>query len=76
MSSSKTSDQDAEQEIAKLEAALGGRDPQKIVKDHISLLHEYNELKDAAQLVIGKLAAMKQVTVKQLHEDYNLLPED
>ncbi|KDQ12064.1 hypothetical protein BOTBODRAFT_176827 [Botryobasidium botryosum FD-172 SS1] len=63
-------------EIDLLEAALGDEDPQKIVSRHIKLLHEYNEAKDAAQMLMGKIAGIKQTTVKQLHEDYGLELDD
>lgn len=36
------------------------------------LMHEYNEIKDAAQTVIGALANVKCVTLKSLHEEFEL----
>ncbi|KAG8960885.1 hypothetical protein FRC00_013894 [Tulasnella sp. 408] len=48
-----------------------GEDPKKIVSQHIKLLHDYNEAKDKAQI-----AALKGVSIKQLHEEYGLEPED
>ncbi|PVV04982.1 hypothetical protein BB560_000504 [Smittium megazygosporum] len=48
----------------------------QIVDEYISQLHTYNETKDAALLVIGKLAAIKSKTVKQLLDEYNISPED
>lgn len=39
--------------------------------DHqIDLLHRYNDIKDAAQIVMGRLAELENVTVKSLHEKY------
>lgn len=35
-------------------------------------LHEYNEMKDITQTVLGYLANAQQVTVKELHQRYNL----
>lgn len=35
---------------------LSGQDPQAIVNRHIALLHTYNEIKDAAQTLIGKVS--------------------
>ncbi|KAG9047078.1 hypothetical protein FS837_003115 [Tulasnella sp. UAMH 9824] len=58
-------------EIRALESEVEGEDPKKIVSQHIKLLHEYNEAKDKAQI-----AALKGVSIKQLHEDYGLEPED
>uniref|UniRef100_A0A8C9MTI3 DNA repair protein SWI5 homolog n=1 Tax=Serinus canaria TaxID=9135 RepID=A0A8C9MTI3_SERCA len=39
---------------------------------HISLLHEYNEIKDAGQMLLGKLAVIRGVTTKQLYPEYDL----
>lgn len=36
------------------------------------LMHDYNEIKDAAQAVIGALANVKCVTLKSLHEEFEL----
>lgn len=36
------------------------------------LMHEYNEIKDAAQMAIGALANVKCVTLKSLHEEFEL----
>jgi len=63
-------------EIDKLQETLGGEDADVIVQGHIKLLHDYNEAKDATQVLIGKLAILKETTVKQLHEDYGLTNED
>lgn len=39
--------------------------------DHqIDLLHRYNDIKDIAQIVMGRLAELENVTVKSLHEKY------
>ncbi|KAH8977858.1 hypothetical protein EDB92DRAFT_1808142, partial [Lactarius akahatsu] len=85
-----------ESEIAELQKELGpGEDAQQIVSRHIKLLHRYNEAKDAAQIIIGKvrhlythapslrmsaytiqLAAHKQTTIRQIHEDYGLTGDD
>ncbi|PPR01097.1 hypothetical protein CVT26_016003 [Gymnopilus dilepis] len=40
-----------EEEIEKLQAKLGeGIDAEKVVQRHITLLHKYNEAKDATQV--------------------------
>ncbi|KAF7783907.1 hypothetical protein Agabi119p4_72 [Agaricus bisporus var. burnettii] len=50
-------------EIDALQAALGiDEDAQAIVKLHISLLHRYNEAKDATQILIGRLATLRNTT--------------
>ncbi|KAI9446015.1 DNA repair protein [Lactarius indigo] len=66
-----------ESEIDELQKELGpGEDAQQVVSRHIKLLHRYNEAKDAAQIIIGKLAAHKQTTIRQIHEDYGLTGDD
>ena len=41
--------------------------------DHqIDLLHRYNDIKDVAQIVMGRLAELEGVTVKVLHQKYDL----
>ncbi|KAE9398306.1 hypothetical protein BT96DRAFT_994929 [Gymnopus androsaceus JB14] len=47
-------------------------DAEKIVNRHIKLLHRYNEAKDAAQILIGRLANLKETTVRQIHMDLDL----
>jgi len=48
----------------------------KAEKNKIQLLHEYNDLKDSAQIVIGILAEKEGVTIKELHERYGLPLKD
>ncbi|TRM67022.1 hypothetical protein BD626DRAFT_546047 [Schizophyllum amplum] len=71
-----------EAEVASLQAQLGANiDADKIVKKHIKLLHRYNEAKDATQVrsssccLLG-LANLKDLTIKQIHEDYDLTDAD
>jgi len=60
-------------ETEELQRILGEHeDAEKIVSKHIKLLHKYNEAKDAAQILIGRLAAIKQTTVRQIHIDMDL----
>uniref|UniRef100_A0A8C9EFY8 DNA repair protein SWI5 homolog n=1 Tax=Pavo cristatus TaxID=9049 RepID=A0A8C9EFY8_PAVCR len=42
------------------------------LEKHIALLHEYNEIKDAGQMLLGKLAVIRGVTTKQLYPEYDL----
>nr|CAB3266746.1 DNA repair protein SWI5 homolog [Phallusia mammillata] len=43
---------------------------------HIDKLHEYNEIKDIGQLVIGRLAIQLQTTTRALYPKFNLNLED
>ncbi|KAL4261901.1 SWI5/SAE3 family protein [Pleurotus pulmonarius] len=61
-------------EADRLQQQLGRNvDAEKIVKEHIKLLHEYNEAKDAAQVLIGRLAGLREMTVREVHESLGLL---
>ncbi|XP_037811146.1 DNA repair protein SWI5 homolog [Lucilia sericata] len=46
--------------------------PAERKQEIMNLLHEFNDVKDAAQIVIGKLANMQGKTIKELHLEYNL----
>lgn len=39
-------------------------------------LHKYNEIKDATQKVLGRLAVIEGVTVAEIHRKYDLLESD
>lgn len=46
------------------------------VKWYIDKMHSYNEIKDAAQVVIGRIAILECKTVKTVHEEFGLSEED
>ena len=46
------------------------------LKQHVNLIHKYNELKDATVLLLGKLAMTQGVTVKSLYDQFGLQTED
>ncbi|KAI6075954.1 DNA repair protein SWI5-like protein [Aix galericulata] len=58
-----------DQEIAQLMSE--GYSLEELEK-HIALLHEYNDIKDAGQMLLGKLAVIRGVTTKQLYPEYDL----
>lgn len=56
-------------EIEKMKAQL---EAGPSMKETMARLHEYNEIKDAAQKVLGAIANMQGVTIASLHKEYNL----
>jgi len=44
----------------------------KIVKDHIKLLHEYNELKDVGQGLMGLIADQRGVRIVEVQEEFGV----
>uniref|UniRef100_G3UJK5 DNA repair protein SWI5 homolog n=2 Tax=Loxodonta africana TaxID=9785 RepID=G3UJK5_LOXAF len=42
------------------------------LEDHISQLHEYNDIKDVGQMLLGKLAVIQGVTTKELYPEFDL----
>ncbi|BEI80379.1 hypothetical protein CcaverHIS002_0109080 [Cutaneotrichosporon cavernicola] len=65
-------------EIEEAEAQLGvdqggkPKDADAMCKRHIDLLHEYNEVKDATQSLIGKYAQLTHTTVTAVHQQLGL----
>ena len=43
---------------------------------HIQALHEYNEIKDAGQILLGKLAEVERTTTASLYEKFGLSLDD
>ncbi|KAL6037608.1 hypothetical protein STEG23_028979 [Scotinomys teguina] len=46
------------------------------LENQISLLREYNDVKDVAQMLLGELALTRGVTTKELYPDFGLEPSD
>jgi hypothetical protein len=44
-------------------------DPNKIVKRHISILKNYNEVKDVATLLIAKIAEQRHMTISEVMKE-------
>ncbi|KAJ1724745.1 swi5-like zinc finger protein [Coemansia erecta] len=43
---------------------------------HMDRLHKYNDIKDAGQVLFGKLAELRGKTVKEIHEEYGVKSDD
>ena len=65
--------QDQEKEIAQLEHE--GLDVNDL-NIYIDKLHEYNEIKDVGQMLIGHLALQKESTTSELYSKFGLSLED
>jgi hypothetical protein len=48
----------------------------KIVKNHIKLLHEYNELKDAGQGLMGLIADQRGVRIVEVQDEFGIDAND
>ncbi|KAJ1837760.1 hypothetical protein LPJ70_005726, partial [Coemansia sp. RSA 2708] len=48
----------------------------KLNDQNIDRLHRYNDIKDAAQTLFGKLAELKGQTVKEIYGEYGVGLDD
>ena len=46
------------------------------LQQYIDHLHEYNEIKDVGQLLLGKLAEVQGTTVSELYREFDLSLDD
>ncbi|KAJ5466699.1 DNA repair protein SWI5 [Penicillium diatomitis] len=60
-----------ESEIATLKSSLKN-DPSETVKRHIRLLHEYNEIKDVAQGLMGLIAEARGVRHVEVQKEFGV----
>ncbi|CDO54098.1 conserved hypothetical protein [Geotrichum candidum] len=57
-----------QQEYEEIVATLD-EDPNKIVKQHISILKNYNEVKDMATVLIAKIAEQRRMTISEVMKE-------
>lgn len=62
-----------DQEISNLTSSGASRSDVQTV---MSLLHKFNEVKDATQVVLGRLATLEGQTIQQLHKRFGLDDKD
>ena len=59
---------------------MGCRPPSTVreqdINNYIDLLHRYNDLKDAGQALLGKLAEMEGTTTRSMYAKYKLSDDD
>lgn len=48
------------------------KDPQATVKAHIKLLHDYNEIRDVGQGLMGIIADNRGVRVRDVYQDFEV----
>ena len=49
---------------------------QRVVKEHIALLHKYNEIKDVGQGLMGMIADTRGVRIASVMEDFGVTSKD
>lgn len=65
-----------ERENQQLQETLNMIDHTQMYKEYIDLLHDYNELKDVVQALLGRLAVMRNMTTRELYPEFDLDPKD
>lgn len=56
--------------------SLGDSYSEDELQDHIQKLHDYNEIKDIGQILLGKIAEFEGVTTSSLYERFDLSLND
>lgn len=65
-----------EKDEAKMDELLHNLSKERVRQYQMDLFHEYNDLKDAAQAVMGLLADMNGTTVSHVHERFGIDTKD
>ena len=47
-------------------------DVQKTLNDHYRQLHEYNEIKDTGQMLLGKCAEIEGTTTREMYKKFEV----
>ncbi|KAK7534363.1 DUF1337 domain protein [Phyllosticta citribraziliensis] len=47
-----------------------------VIKEHIRLLHDYNEIRDVGQGLFGIIAESRGVRAKDIHEEFGISTKD
>ncbi|KAK4697031.1 DNA repair protein Swi5/Sae3, partial [Lecanoromycetidae sp. Uapishka_2] len=68
--------QETEAMRAKVDGNLKNKDAQATVKAHIKLLHDYNEIRDVGQGLMGIIADTRGVRVRDVYEDFGVAEGD
>ncbi|CAD6563899.1 MAG: hypothetical protein ASARMPREDX12_000149 [Alectoria sarmentosa] len=63
---------ETEEKRREVHGQLETKDAQATVKAHIKLLHDYNEIRDVGQGLIGIIADSRGVRVKQVYQDFDV----
>ncbi|KAF9297987.1 swi5-like zinc finger protein [Mortierella antarctica] len=64
------------EEQALIKKLRGEGSAKDIINQHIQKLHEYNEIKDVGQVILGKCAELEGTTIRQQYENFGLDPTD
>lgn len=71
-----TENTDLERRVQILNEQFNGHSKENIQRETMDLMHKYNEIKDATQVVLGAIANIEGVTVKELHYQFQLPLKD
>ncbi|KAF9927033.1 hypothetical protein FBU30_003531 [Linnemannia zychae] len=64
------------QELEIIQSIRGVGTPSEIISRRIQQLHEYNEIKDVGQVILGKCAELEGTTIKKQYENFGLDTDD